>query len=309
MLHIIHDNADWLVKLKSELDNSKIKYKEWDLNNNLSCISQIDINKAPPEGIYYNRVSASSHTRKARYSLEYCKVLLAWLSKWGRTIINSSNTLELEASKFIQYIELTRHNINVPTSYFGTNKKEIYDIAKTQFLDKKLSCIIKDNRGGSGISVKLIHTIDELTNYLLDNNYIEPIDGLSVIQEYIVSSDNYITRMEFIDKEFVYAVRVDTSKGFHLCPADKCSINTISKFKIEKNFKQGNKIDLIEKCKNLIKNYKIDVCGMEFITDSKGKMYIYDINCNTNYNTSAEKVYGDSGLATRLLIDYFKRLK
>jgi hypothetical protein len=45
---------------------------------------------------------------------------------------------------------------------------------------------------------------------------------------------------------------------------------------------------------------------MECIQDKEGHIYIYDINCNTNYNSKAEKDYGQEGLATRLLNELIK---
>ncbi len=52
----------------------------------------------------------------------------------------------------------------------------------------------------------------------------EPIDGITLIQQYIEAPEPYITRCEFVGGQFVYAVKVDTSEGFELCPADACSI-------------------------------------------------------------------------------------
>ena len=33
-----------------------------------------------------------------------------------------------------------------------------------------------------------------------------------------------ITRAEFVGGRFLYAVEVDTSSGFELCPADACTV-------------------------------------------------------------------------------------
>lgn len=52
-----------------------------------------------------------------------------------------------------------------------------------------------------------------------------PTDGITLIQQYIEAPEPYITRCEFVGGQFVYAVKVDTSEGFELCPADACSID------------------------------------------------------------------------------------
>ena len=40
----------------------------------------------------------------------------------------------------------------------------------------------------------------------------------------------------------------------------------------------------------------IDVAGIEFVTDSVGAVYTYDVNTNTNYNPDAEARAGRSGM-------------
>ena len=44
------------------------------------------------------------------------------------------------------------------------------------------------------------------------------------MQEYIKPKTSTIVRTEFVDSKFLYAVQVDTSKGFELCPADECNL-------------------------------------------------------------------------------------
>ena len=52
------------------------------------------------------------------------------------------------------------------------------------------------------------------------------VDGITLVQRYIASPEQLITRVEFVGREFVYAVRVDTSNGFELCPADVCALDS-----------------------------------------------------------------------------------
>ena len=52
------------------------------------------------------------------------------------------------------------------------------------------------------------------------------MDGITLIQEYVVAADGGITRVEIVGGEMVYAVRGDTERGgFQLCPADACAID------------------------------------------------------------------------------------
>jgi hypothetical protein len=68
----------------------------------------------PPEGIFYNRMSASSHTRGHRYAPEFAGVVLAWLKCHGRVVVNGERALQLELSKVAQYEALKAFGITTP---------------------------------------------------------------------------------------------------------------------------------------------------------------------------------------------------
>lgn len=110
-----------------------------------------------------------------------------------------------------------------------------------------------------------------------------------MIQEYIKPADGTIVRSEFIGGKFFYAVKVDSSDGFELCPADSCQIGDIpatNKFTIIDSL-PSEQVDLYEQ---FLKEQEIDVAAIEFIFDANGEAYAYDVNTNTNYNADAEKI-------------------
>lgn len=47
---------------------------------------------------------------------------------------------------------------------------------------------------------------------------------------------------------------------------------------------------------HFLKDSGIDVAGIEFIRDIHGKIYTYDINTNTNYNSEAEEKANQYGM-------------
>ena len=246
------------------------------------------IKKNPPEGIFYNRMSASSHSRGHRYAPENTKNLLSWLEKKKRRIINNSRALELEISKKEQYKELEKFNLNFPTTYYAKSKKELLENSKK--FNKPF--ITKHNRGGKGLGVKYFKNTSELENYL-NEGFEDSIDGTTLLQEYISSDPQVITRVEFVKGKFLYAVQVDASNGFELCPADSCNIENEfcptnpdgNKFMIIKNYQNSE----IKKYENLLKSNGIEIAGIEYIKGKDGTHYTYDINTNTNYNPIAEE--------------------
>ena len=85
--------------------------------------------------------------------------------------------------------------------------------------------ITKHNRAGKGLGVQLFLSVAALEKWIESNEEEGPIDGIWLIQQYVKSPEPFITRCEFIGGTFYYAVRVDTSEGFELCPADACRVD------------------------------------------------------------------------------------
>ena len=105
-IYIIHENDEWVVPLREELKKINASYKEWHMGRD-----KIDSSNIPPNGVFYNRMSASSHTRGHRYAPEDTKVVLNWLENHNQRIINNSKALKLEISKQNQYQEMKKNNI------------------------------------------------------------------------------------------------------------------------------------------------------------------------------------------------------
>jgi len=292
-VYILHENSEWTVHLTNRLEELKVPYEEWHLDQGI-----VNLTEAPPEGIFYNRMSASSHTRNHRYAPELTSAVLAWLEHHNRIIFNGSNALRLELSKVLQYTALNGAGIKTPKTIAAVGKNQIIKAAEDL---GESSFITKHNRAGKGLGVQLFHSIEGLRNYVNGGTFEEPVDGVTLIQQYIQAPEPYITRCEFIDGKFQYAVKVDTSEGFELCPADACQIDDLfcpvgeaetnlaqPKFQIIENFNDP----IIEKFENFLKVNKIKVAGIEFIRDSNNEIYTYDVNTNTNYNADAEKLAG-----------------
>jgi len=284
-IYIIHENDEWLVPLKKAFSERGINAKEWFLNE-----GSVDLNTEPPEGVFYNRMSASSHTRGNRFAPELTRATINWLELHERKVFNGSRAIYYEVDKFSQYCALHQNGILTPTTVAVIGKSQLVNAAQ-KF--NQLPFIIKPNRGGKGLGVKLIRSISELENFLNSNEYEEPLDGTWLIQEYIQSEQSYITRAEFVGCEFLYTVKVNTESGFELCPADVCEISDAfcpttkqeSKFEIIHDYDQH---PLIAQLEQFLKNAKIDIAGIEFIENQQGELLVYDINTNTNYNSAAE---------------------
>lgn len=300
-IHVIHENEEWSKPLFEELERLGLPYSNWFVHE-----QQIDLASEPPEGLFYNRMSASSHTRDHRYSAELTGALIGWLESHSRRLINGSRALQLELSKAAQFSALRAQGIPSPRTVATVGKRIALEAAQ-RFSGR---FIVKHNRGGKGLGVRLFDSPGAFERYLASEDYDHPVDGIMLIQDYIQSATPRITRLEFIGGQFLYAVDVDTQDGFELCPADTCQSSdelcpatpsAHERFRIDPSFNDP----LIPRLVDFMDWNGIEVAAIELIEDREGQKFVYDVNTNTNYNRSAERVAGVSGMKT--LADFLGR--
>ena len=293
-IHIIHENDEWTRPLLKELEKLGLPYRDWHLAE-----GRVSLDELPPPGVFYNRMSASSHTRGHRYAPELTAAVLSWLDSHGCRVINPLAALNLEISKVAQYTRLRQQGIRTPFTVAAVGSETILEASK-KFTRP---FITKHNRAGKGLGVKLFNSTEELKHHLFDGQEYQPsVDGITLLQQYVQAPTPHITRVEFVGQEFLYAVRVDTSDGFELCPSDHCVLDDdfcpadakdSQRFVIIPDFDHL----LIAQYRMFMRNNNLHVCAFEFITDRQGYHYTYDINTNTNYNSDAENNYGVSAMA------------
>jgi len=294
-IHVLHENPAWLPPLAEAFERAGLEWTEWFLHE-----GSFDLAAPPPEGVFYNRMSASSHTRGHRFSAELTAAVLAWLARWGRRVVNGAGALDLEISKVRQYAALEQCGIVTPRSVLVAGRGTVVPAARQHFPDQPV--ILKPNRGGKGLGVQLFASADSLAAYVESEAWVQPVDGLCLLQEYVRAPRPVITRAEFVGGRFLYAVDVDTSDGFELCPADVCAIGDANcpvgeaprhKFTIIDGIPDTLRVRL----ERFLAACGIEVAGIEFIGDASGRLLVYDVNTNTNYNAEAELRAGRAGTA------------
>ena len=77
--------------MRDILSADGLPYEEWHLAG-----GDVPLSDTPPAGVFYNRMSASSHTRGHRFAPELAGSVLAWLEAHGRRVVNGGRALELE---------------------------------------------------------------------------------------------------------------------------------------------------------------------------------------------------------------------
>jgi hypothetical protein len=293
-VYVIHENDDWVVPLRKNFTARGIPFAEWHLDQGI-----LDLRAEPPPGVFYNRMSASSHTRDHRYAPELTGAVLAWLKRDGAVVVNGERALQLELSKVAQYEALAKFGIETPQTLAVVGKENVAEAAQRL----GYPVILKHNRAGKGLGVRLFLSAAALEEHLSGGDFENSVDGITLVQRYIKAPEPFITRVEFVGGKLLYAVRVDTSQGFELCPADACQIDAPplaevcpavapgDKFQIVRDFDHP----LVAKWQAFLAANDIGVAGVEFITDENGRAFTYDVNTNTNYNPDAEAKDGRAG--------------
>ena len=159
--------------------------------------------------------------------------------------------------------------------------------------------MIKPNVGGSGAGIQEFRTRAELAASVEAGDVDLGPQHLALVQEYLPARDNSIIRVEILNGEFLYAIRLHLTEGtFNLCPADYCDVP-------EAGMADGVSgrgvlieaytppAEIIEKVIAITHAAQIEVGGVEYLINQRdGKAYFYDINALSNFVADAPNVIG-----------------
>lgn len=286
---VIHENDAWLPPFATAFDAAGLPWEAWTLDSGV-----LDLDIPPPPGVFWSRMSASSHTRGHLFAKDHTRSVLSWLEGHGARVVNGRRVLELEMSKVDQHAALRAAGFDVPRTF-----AVVGDLDRARSVARELDppFITKDNQGGKGLGVRRFDTHAAFDAYLAEG-MVAPVDGTLLLQEYLVAARPRITRVEIIGGEFLYALTADTSGGFELCPADVCATDMAycpadggERFRLREDFDADDARPWVE----FARAHDIGIAGFEFIETVDGRRVTYDVNTNTNYNPAVDAAAAESG--------------
>lgn len=282
---VLHENPEWYPPLAAAFDAEGLEHEQWLLGAGI-----LDLAAEPPPGVFWSKMSASSYTRDHAFAKDHTRAVLSWLETAGRRVVNGRRVLELEMSKVDQLAALNAAGFDVPRTFAVVGDADLRAAAE------KLPgpFIVKPNQGGKGHGVRRYDSAGELSDVAASP------DGITLVQEYVQAAEPFITRVEIVGGEFVYAITADTARGgFELCPADACAVDDKPLFALRKDFEHP----IIGRYLDFAAAHGIEIAGFEFIETADGRLVTYDINTNTNYNADIEAIAPRSGprMIARLL--------
>jgi glutathione synthase/RimK-type ligase-like ATP-grasp enzyme len=291
-VYALHENPDWFPPFAAAFDAAGLDWHEW-----LLITGAIDLESAPPEGVYWNRLSGSSHTRGHAFSKDYTRAVLDWLQAQGRRVVNGRWVVEMEVSKVRQLTSLRAFGIDVPRTIAVIGRDDL--VARAGAMP--VPFITKHNQGGKGLGVRRFDDLPAFEAYVASDEFEEPVDGITLLQEYVSPRDGTITRVETVGYEEVYAITADAARGgFQLCPADACELDEHGQPKPAASLfalREGFQHPIVDRLLDFAREYQLEIAGFELIESTDGRVVVYDVNTNTNYNPDVEAVAPRSGPA------------
>jgi len=282
---ILYEHPLWFRPLFAELERRGIPYEAVNAASHTFDPSVRD----SPYSLLVNRMSPSAWTRGHTRAIFHTREYLAYLDAIGAPVLNGARAYEFELSKARQAALAGRLAIRYPAT------RVINDPAAAAAAAEGLRfpVLVKPNLGGSGAGIRSFASPEELRGAELELG----LDGIALVQEHIPATDDSVVRVEILDGELLYAIRLRLLPGsFNLCPADYCELPGVA----DGVSGRGLPIEpfdapaeLVEDAKRLIDGAGADLGGVEYVVDARdGEAYFYDVNSLSNVVTDAPNVVG-----------------
>lgn len=295
-LGVIYENATWLAPTFASLDALGVPFEPL-----YAAEAVFDpAGTAPDWSLAVNKISPSSYLRDHAPAIGFGRAFLPFIEERGIPVVNGSAAFDLETSKARQLVLLGALGIRAPRARVITHPSQAASAAETL----RFPVIVKPNVGGSGALMRRFDSLTDLRGGAAGID-LGP-DSTGVVQEYLESVDGSIVRVEFLDGEFLYAIKItnDREGDFNLCPADICQVPE-SRTEFDNNpldapVKKPLRIEafdppgeMIEAVLRIARAGDLDVGGVEYLVAAHdGLPYVYDINALSNFVTDAPAVVG-----------------
>ena len=123
------------------------------------------------------------------------------------------------------------------------------------------------------------------------------IDHVGLLQEHLPAEGDAIVRIELLDGEFLYAIRLLLTPGtFNLCPADYCELPGTADGVSGRGLPieaYDPPAEIVDEARRLVAAAGMDVGGVEYLVDARdGGHSFYDVNALSNFVADAQNVIG-----------------
>ena len=293
---VLYEHPTWQQPLFDALDKRGVDYLAYDVKS-----AAFDLREDVQASIIFNQLSPSAYVRGNGHTVPFALALLDHFETNGARVLNGASAFRLELDKIAQIRLMRDLGMDYPWTIAFNNVEALRDHeAKLNF-----PAILKPNQGGSGARMAEVNSLEELKCLLEEDSSLWQPDPVLLLQEKLDHdpAKQGIVRLEFLDGELLYAMRVVGVSGFNLCPSIDCnpegdeegacavpSATTTS----DPQFLPYPEVpaEVVEEASRLFKATGFDVGALEYLITSDGRRVFYDINANSNLRRSVGLAMG-----------------
>ena len=293
---VLHEHPEWQKPLFAALEHRAVSFVPFDVTR--AAFSNIEPLRA---SLYFNQASPSAylrgHTRAVPLALAYMRSL----ELLGARVLNGAAVFALELSKSAQATLLRTLGIDCPRSITFNDVSALRAYAD----DVHWPALLKPDQGGSGARIQVVESFAKVEEIFRSDPTMWLPDHVFLLQEYLPHDpDQGIVRMEFLDGELLYAMRVRTHGRFNLCPSPVCNPDEgdgscaipahedVAAKPVEFFPYLEVPPEAVETAKRIVQVARLDVGGIEYLDTDDGRRVFYDINANSNLRPSVAAAFG-----------------
>ena len=254
--------------------------------------------------VVFNQASPSAYTRGNVRAVPQALALLRHYERLGAKVINGSEAFLNELSKAAQVALCRALDIDHPHSIIFNDVEAAIEALNKLPAAERYPRLLKPDLGGSGARIAVIEDESALRQAFMNEDVWAP-DNLFLLQEYLAHDKDFgIVRLEFVNGELLYPMRVVTHGRFNLCPSPVCNPESADEsgaceIPSEEDLRpvefypyKDVPLDVVSKAKRILKAAKIDIGGVEYLETPEGRRVFYDVNANSNLRPQVAEHFG-----------------
>lgn len=268
---ILYEHPLWFTPLFDALDRRGIAYARLETGAGFDPAAP-----DAPAPLILNRVAMSAFLRQTEHPIFWTLGLLDRWERAGARVLNGTAALAIDTSKARQLSLLASLGLATPRTRVVHRTADVTAAADAI----GFPLLVKANIGGAGAGIVRFDDREALRAAIADDSLPRSIDGVLLVQEHVPARSDRITRIETLDRAYLYAIDIAGAGAFDLCPADACQApgTSISMTTAEPDPQLRAAAEAIARAAGL------DLGGVELMIDDRdGTPRFYDINALSNF--------------------------